>query len=73
MSKLMPSPRVETANRREPSGLSAAEAYVLGESSSGGPIVFCVFTSESTAVPSAAAVMSVPPSGVNAAELMRPV
>jgi hypothetical protein len=30
MSKLMPSPRVETANRREPSGLSAADANVFG-------------------------------------------
>ena len=61
----MPSPRVETAYRREPSGLRAADANVLGASSSGDPIGFWVSTSQSTTVPSAAAVTSVRPSGVN--------
>ena len=39
-SKLIPWPRVETANRREPSGLSAADANVFGASLIGdGPTV----------------------------------
>ena len=69
----MPSPRVETANSRGPSGLSAADAYVLGASSSGDPSDFWVSASQSAAVPSAAAVTSVRPSRVNSADVTRPV
>ena len=74
MSKLMPSAlAVEIAYRREPSGLSAAETNVFGSSSSGAPIGFWVATSQSTTVPSAAAVISVRPSGENSGKVMRAV
>ena len=73
MSKLIPSPRVEMAYRREPSGLRTAEVQVFGSSASGAPIGFWVATSQSTTVPSAAAVISVRLSGVNSGKVIRAV
>ena len=63
VAKLRPGPRVETAKRREPSGLRAAEAKVFGSRVSGGPSGCWVPTSQSSTVPSALAVNSVRPSG----------
>ena len=46
---------------------------MFGSSASGAPIGFWVSTSQSTTVPSAAAVTSVRPSGVNCGKVIRSV
>ncbi len=63
---------VETANRREPLGAQHGRRRTCpAASSSGEPIGFWVCTSHSTTFPSAAAVTSVRPSGVNCADVIR--
>ena len=69
----MPSPRVLTAYARDPSGLTATDANVPGTNSTGDPSGFWLSTSQSRAVPSAAAVTRVRPPSAKPADVMRAV